>query len=106
MPAKPPTKRLISLVRRAAILRAQAFAKFDKRREVITKAIRAGLRVGEPVEVEIADKSAGIITKEKFVLIDNFEGEKTGGWATVNRFDLKEAPKNPRKTKDGEGKVE
>jgi hypothetical protein len=102
---KPPTKRLASLVRRAAVLHAQAIKKFVQRREVIQKAISAGLMVGEPIEVEFTDKKAGIITKQKFVLVDNFEGEKTGGWATVNRFDLKDAPKNPRKPKTESAEV-
>ena len=65
----------------------QGKKKFEKRREVLTKMISAGLMIGQPI----------IIDGSKFVLVDNFEGDKTGGWATVNRFDLKPAPKNPRK---------
>lgn len=66
--------------------------KFEKRREVLTKMISAGLMTGQPI----------IINGDKFVLVDNFDGDKTGGWATVNRFDLKPAPKNPRTQKAAE----
>lgn len=60
-----PSKRLVSLVRRAAILRAQGVNKFAQRNEVLKKAISAGLMVDDPIEVEITDKKAGIITKQK-----------------------------------------
>ena len=84
-------RRISSLIRRAVALKTQGVAKFAKRNELIRRAIAAGLEPGQIIEVEIADKNTGIVSLEHWVLVDNFKGEKTGGWATVNRFDLKEA---------------
>lgn len=95
---KPPSKRLATLVRRSLAQRARGITHFNKSRETLQKAISAGLQVGHPIEIDVVDEHAGTIHQERFVLVDNFEGEKSGGWATVNRFELKKAAKNPRRS--------
>ncbi len=84
---KTPTKRLTKLVARTIKLRAKGIEKFNQARETLQKAISAGLMVDAPVEIE----------GNQFALVDNFAAEKTGGWATVPRFELKPVAKNPRR---------
>ncbi len=86
MQTKTPTKRLTKLVARTLRLRAKGIEKFNQSRETLQKAISAGLMVDAPIEIE----------GENFALVDNFTAEKTGGWATVPRFELKKVAKNPR----------
>jgi hypothetical protein len=85
-----PAERLARYGERYLKLSDQGKRKFEKRRELLTKMISAGLMVDQPI----------IVNGDNFVLVDNFDGDRTGGWATVNRFDLKPAPKNPRKKSD------
>ena len=96
----PPIKRLGRLVTRSIRQREKGVAKFNQARATLQKAISAGLMPGVPIQVEVLDKEAGTIELQKFVLVDNFEGEKTGGWATVSRFELKKCAKNPRRAKE------
>ncbi len=81
---KTPTKRMQKLIERHLRLRAKGIEKFDQSRAALQKAISAGLMIGQPIE--IPDSGT-------YALVDNFAAEKTGGWATVARYDLKKATK-------------
>lgn len=71
-------KRIARHVARYLRLRDRGKQQFQKSGEILQKAISAGLMTSQPVEVE----------GKKFILVDNFTGEKTGGWATVPRFTI------------------
>lgn len=74
--------RIRKLIERHLALRAKGIEKFDKARAALQKAMAAGLPVGQPIEIP----GSGV-----YALVDNFVGEKSGGWATVPRFELKKA---------------
>lgn len=84
-----PQERLARYGERYLRLGERGKTAYIKRRDILTRMISAGLMPGKPIE--IADQG-------KFILVDNFDGEKTGGWATVPRFELK--PLSEKKAKE------
>jgi len=84
-----PQQRLARYALRYLKLGERGKAAYTKRRDVLTRMISAGLMVDKPIEI------AGL---GNFVLVDNFNGDKTGGWATVPRFELK--PLSEKKAKE------
>lgn len=81
---KTKTQRIQRLIERHLRLRAKGIERFEQSRAALHKAMNAGLAIGEPVDIP----GSGT-----YALVDNFAGEKTGGYATVSRFDLKKATK-------------
>lgn len=75
-----PEQRLTRYAERYLRMRAAGKSKYARSGALLIKMISAGLMPGKPIEV------AG---HGKFVLVDNFEGERTGGWATVPHYELK-----------------
>lgn len=76
--------RIQRLIERHLALRAKGIERFDKARATLQKAMAAGLAIGQPIDIP----GSGT-----YALVDNFAHEKTGGWATVPRFDLKPVSK-------------
>jgi hypothetical protein len=64
--------------------RAAGKTKYARSGVLMKKLIGAGLKVGQPIIVP---------GHGTFELVDNFAGERTGGYATVPRFELKELSK-------------
>jgi hypothetical protein len=83
-----PSERLARMGERYLKLSDAGKKKFEARRKVLSKMISAGLMLDKPI----------VLSGEPFILVDNFDGDKTGGWATVNRFDLK--PISQKKARD------
>ena len=83
-----PAERLARMGERYLKLSDAGKKKFEARRKVLSNMISAGLMLDKPI----------VLNGEPFILVDNFDGDKTGGWATVNRFDLK--PISQKKARD------
>jgi hypothetical protein len=83
-----PAERLARLGERYLKLRDTGKAKYARSGDVLKKMISAGLMPGKPIVLP---------GMGPFVLVDNFEGEKTGGWATVPRFSLEPLSKKEAK---------
>jgi len=90
-----PTRRVKMLVRRHLRLISKGKASFDKASEALAIAINCGLKVGQPIELEILDPD-GQPKKEQFYLVDNFDREVVYKPARLAHYEFKQIPKSKR----------
>jgi hypothetical protein len=83
-------------IRRSLRHRALGGKHYDKARAAVVRARDLGLRPGQPIELEVTDEKTGAIETRKFILVDNFDAEVAYKTASVQRYDIKPLPKNPR----------
>lgn len=75
-----PEQRITLLAERILKLRAGGKKKYARSGELLSKMVALGLKPGQPIAIPGHDVP--------FELVDNFAGERTGGWATVPKYEL------------------
>lgn len=101
---KPPSRKIVALVRRSLREKAKGGQCYDRSREAITKARNLGLQVNQPVKLELPNEHTGEIETRTFILQDNFAGDKAGRNVVIPHYELVKLPKTSRKADSAEQK--